>query len=412
MSPPKTRKTSAVWVALGAVLFLALAAGAWGWIWHSQTTASSRSKNQDAASVFVVNAEQEFPETVPLAGTLPGEFEPHEVLLIGWPDRSLENPTPRQKALIENLNHSLLKMIAHAQATLRVIVVAPSSSLRQSVLAQLDEAGISRERVEVLTTEIDTRWVRDFGPYSLRTDRPNEVVWVASRFFCEVGQRPRDERMAKHFALQQNLTPLEAPMFLDGGNIQTDGQGLVITTTQTLDLNRLHGENRSAVSRKLREYLGANRIVYLEPLAEEITGHVDMFLTIPSPNVVVLGQYAPDQDPINRQILDRNAQRLSEVQRDEGPLTIVRIPMPPRGANVFGGTYTNVVYANGILFVPKYADVDEAGHRQAVEIYQRLLPDWKIVSVESSGWLAMQGSIHCLTKNLYRFPPRGLRPRA
>jgi agmatine deiminase len=399
-------------VAFGALLFLALAAGAWGWVRHSQNANSSKSSTQDLASLFVVDAEREFPETVPLAGTLPGEFETHEVLLIGWPDRSLENPTPRQQQLITSLNHSLLEIISQAQATLRVIVVAPSSSIRQSVLLQLDEAGISRERVEVLTTEIDTRWVRDFGPYSLRTDRPNEVVWVVSRFFCEVGQRPRDERMAKHFSLQQKLTPLEAPLFLDGGNIQTDGQGLIITSTQTLDLNRLHGENRPAVSRKLREYLGARRIVYLEPLAEEVTGHVDMFLTMPSPNVVVLGQYAPGQDPINRQILDRNAQRLSEVPRKEGPLTIVRIPMPPRGANVFGGTYTNVVYANGILFVPKYADVDEAGHQEAVKIYQRLLPDWKIVSVESSGWLAMQGSIHCLTKNLYRFPPQGLRPRA
>jgi agmatine deiminase len=266
--------------------------------------------------------------------------------------------------------------------------------------------------VEVLVTEIDTRWVRDFGPFSLRTDRANEVVWVASRFFSEFGKRLRDQRMAKHFALQHQLTPLEAPLFLDGGNVQSDGQGLIITSTQTLELNRLNGESRSGVSRKLREYLGAKRIVYLEPLAEEITGHVDMFLTLPGPNVAVLGEYTQEEDPVNHEILNRNAQRLSEVQRQAGPLNIVRIPMPPRGANVFGGTYTNVVYANGILFVPKYGAVDEAGHRKAVEIYQELLPDWKIVSVESSGWLALQGSIHCLTKNLYRFPPRGLRPRA
>lgn len=395
---------------LGCTLLFATVAGAWGLIRHSQNAIREKSRQRDLGSIFVVDVEQEFPEIVPLAGTLPGEFELQQVLLIGWPDRSLANP--RQQKLTESLNHSLLEMIAQAQATIRLIVVVPNSTIRQSVLAQLDEAGISRERVEVAITEIDTRWVRDFGPYALRADRPNDVVWVTSRFFCEVGQRPRDERMAQYFSRQQKLTPLEAPLFLDGGNIQTDGQGLIITSTQTLDINRLHGESRSHVNQKLREYLGAKRIVYLEPLAGEVTGHVDMFLTMPSANVVVLAEYALDQDLVNRSVLDRNAQRLSEVERPEGPLQIVRVPMPPRGANVFGGTYTNVVYANGVLFVPKYDEVDNAGHQKAVEIYQRLLPDWRIVSVESSGWLALQGSIHCLTKNLYRFPPRGVRPRA
>jgi agmatine/peptidylarginine deiminase len=87
--------------------------------------------------------------------------------------------------------------------------------------------------------------------------------------------------------------------------------------------------------------------------------------------------------------------------------------MPPRGNGVFGGTYTNVVYANGLLFVPKFGSVDEAGHAKAVEVYQELLPDWKIISVESSAWLVLNGSIHCVTKNLYRFPARtSPRPRA
>lgn len=399
-------------MALGLVIFSALAAGAWGWIRFSQGPTPSKSQTPDAAGIFVVDAESAFPESVPLAGTLPGEFERHEALLIGWPDRSLENPTPRQLELNANLNRSLLEMIAHAEAVIRVVVVVPSSAIKQSVLAQLAEAKIPLERIEVAITEVDTRWVRDFGPYSLRGNQPHDMVWVASRFFCEIGQRPRDEQMAQIFSRQQRITPLDAPLYLDGGNVQTDGRGLFITSTQTLELNRLHGESRTGVSRKLREYFGAKRVVYLEPLDGEITGHVDMFLTMPGPNVVVLGEYANDQDPLNRQILERNLQRLSEVKTDDGPLRIVRIPMGPRGANVFGGTYTNVVYANGILFVPKYGQVDDAGHAKAVETYQQLLPDWKIVSVESSGWLALSGSIHCLTKNLYRFPLRAVRPRA
>jgi agmatine/peptidylarginine deiminase len=89
---------------------------------------------------------------------------------------------------------------------------------------------------------------------------------------------------------------------------------------------------------------------------------------------------------------------------DGTPLKVVRIPMPPRGQHIFGGSYTNVVFANGVLFVPSFGEIDPEGHRKAVRIYQQLLPTWKIVSVDSRAWILISGSVHCLTKNLYRLP--------
>jgi agmatine/peptidylarginine deiminase len=186
------------------------------WLWVPDEARPAKPSRQKLANIFVVDAEKEFPDVTPLPGILPGEFERHDALLIGWPDRTLQDPSQELVALNNNLNHSILEVISHAQAQMQVVVVVPSSSHRQSVLAQLNEAKIPTERVDVAITHIDTRWVRDFGPHCLRPNRPGELIWVASQFYCEVGARTLDEQMAKRFSIQQNISPFEAALFLDG----------------------------------------------------------------------------------------------------------------------------------------------------------------------------------------------------
>jgi agmatine deiminase len=281
------------------------------------------------------------------------------------------------------------------------LVVAPSDSKSEGARRILARHEIPSDRVDVMTTEIGSPWVRDCAPFVMR-DENN--LWIASKFYRDTASRHGDTKMSRHFTSQWNLPAIDLPLYLDGGNVIANGDGLLITTTFTLETNRDLGYKRRDVCRLLKEYLGARQIVFLEPLAGEVTKHVDMFLTMPDPETVVLAEYTREQDPINHAILERNLQRLQEVAINGKPLNIVRIPMPPRGLRVFGGTYANVLYANGVLFVPRFGDVDPEGHAQAVEVYQSLLPDWQIQSIEASAWLQGDGSLHCLSKNIYSMP--------
>jgi agmatine/peptidylarginine deiminase len=137
----------------------------------------------------------------------------------------------------------------------------------------------------------------------------------------------------------------------------------------------------------------------LESLVGERTGHVDMFATFTSPTTVLVGAYTEEQDPDNAAILDRNAARLSQVRTSQGPLRVVRIPMPPHDNNTWR-TYTNVVYANGVVLVPIYPSLDHAGRRLALEIFSKELPTWKVVGIDATEIIEIDGALHCMTMNL------------
>ena len=107
----------------------------------------------------------------------------------------------------------------------------------------------------------------------------------------------------------------------------------------------------------IKKQFGATDLIYLEPLAGEATGHVDMFATFTAPDTVVIGECSQREDPVNAAILDRNAQRLAGVRTACGPLNVVRIPVSKTNTLPFEDdpdayvwhTYTNVVYANQVL---------------------------------------------------------------
>ncbi len=405
MRPPKVLETPARrgW---GLATLLATGAGIAGILllcfWNASST--SPPVERDLENLLVVDAERDLANIAPLYGELPGEFELHDALVISWPINPVNEITPTTLLFVADLEQTILDVIAQVKSQIHVIVVVPTTTIREDVLEKMAKGKISLERVEVLLMELDTPWVRDFGPFTMRNP---QTTWLACQFSHVPGQRDADGRMAKNFTSHWDLKPVEVPFYLDGGNLISNGQGLLITTTHTLEINReMGGSKRGDLNAMFRQYFGAKQIVYLEPLAEELNQHVDMFLTMPTPDTVVIAEYTDEQDSDNRELLERNIERLGRVPRKADPLKIVRIPMPPHGVDTFGGTYTNVVYANGILLVPEYKDTDPEGHAKAVAIYRQLLPDWKIISLQADAWISFNGSLHCLTKNLYRLPPR------
>ncbi len=95
-------------------------------------------------------------------------------------------------------------------------------------------------------------------------------------------------------------------------------------------------------------------------------------------------------------MLDKAADQLATVTFNGKPLRIVRIPMSLKGDNAIR-TYTNVVFANGTLLVPQYADVDPALNEQALKIYRETMPGWNVVGIECLSVAKKGGSLHCIT---------------
>jgi agmatine/peptidylarginine deiminase len=149
----------------------------------------------------------------------------------------------------------------------------------------------------------------------------------------------------------------------------------------------------------LNRYYGFEQAIALEALAGEETAHVDLFAAFTTADTVVVGQYDPDVDRKNAELLDRNAERLGSITTSVGRLKVERIPMPTNAGGVWR-SYTNVIFANGTLLVPVYNDVKDPGREQALETYARLLPGWEIKTIDATRLIRNRGALRCVSVNV------------
>lgn len=317
----------------------------------------------------------------PFRSRLPGEFERQGALLLGGREMLSEMPDVFADIVDATRNHvAVITMVNDAEEA----DMARTVLLRRAVQAQL----------HLVQVPHNTMWARDYGP--VLVDAGGEPTIVDADY----GQfdRPDDDEVP--YALAQHLlTPVvKTPLMLEGGNLLSNGRGLFLTTTKLLEDNA-DVQDEQAVRDWMERMYGAAEMLFLEPLEGESTGHVDMFAAFTAPHVVVVASCDPQQDATNAAVLDRNAERLSQIRVKGRKLRVERIPMPPHDDGIWR-TYTNVVFANGVLLVPVYPGHDEQGQLQAIQTYCRLLPGWRVVPVNANRLIECGGALHCVTMNL------------
>jgi agmatine deiminase len=206
-------------------------------------------------------------------------------------------------------------------------------------------------------------------------------------------------------------------LVLEGGGIDVNGRGLVLTTEEWLlsDVQvRNPGLSRTDYERLFCEWLGAKRTIWLGEgcVGDDTHGHVDDVARFVSAETVVVAVEEDPADANHERSLD-NLRRLELASRDPeiGPLRVVRLPFP-RAVMMAGerlpASYANFYIANGIVLVPTFNDVND---RIALNILADLMPQHRIVGVHSVDLVWGLGTLHCLTQQEPR-PTQGLRLKA
>lgn len=312
---------------------------------------------------------------------LPGDFEPHQAILLGGGWLAEEAP-------------DVLGAIARLTKPRRLLVLLVSSAReREKVARVLAGHGVPPESVRILSVPTDTGWVRDFGPIFARK-ASGAIGAIDARYDRTTRRRDDDasQSIAERFGIEATPTPLR----WQGGNLLSNGLGLIVTTTQSINDNIERGHDVETVTDFLKRQFGASQVVVLEHLVGEATGHVDMFACFTDPQTIVLGKYDVSVDPQNAPVLDRNAARLAEVRTPGGKLKVVRIPMPTNEDGAWR-SFANVVFANDTLLVPIYPETAPAAGKQALAVYRRLLPDWTVLGVNAESLARHQGGLRCVT---------------
>jgi agmatine deiminase len=246
----------------------------------------------------------------------------------------------------------------------------------------------------------DTVWIRDWGPQVVIGRNGLEVIDAQYFYNCLLDDAA-PSRMAPSLGIERTH---RAPLYIEGGNLLSNGQGLCFSTTSIIGHNN---NDEEAVSVNLRDYYGCDQIIFLEPLVGNAVPHVDMFMSFASEDLVLLGQYTPRQDSLNYTVLEENAYILSNVQTRSGRrLNIIRVPMPdlrPDTGDEEEGplirSYLNLLPFNGVVFVPIY--LDERSHeRRALAAIQRAFPERTIVPIAVDEMALDNGTIHCITQTV------------
>lgn len=320
-----------------------------------------------------------------VSGTMVGEFEPQSGIAIAW-------------ETVDFSHQAAIEIAKHVHDRTQLLVVSDIEDSLDEARFSLENAGVPVDRVRFGIADCEAPWLRDQGPIVARS-RTGDAIWFDSR----LSRHDRPARCvldALPTVLRRNWKAriAEVPIFLEGGMLLSNGAGVTIGSEAILSRNRRYGFADQTILRELRRVTGAKSLVYLPALIGEPTEHIDLFMSFVSRNTVVVGKYSDATNP-NAGLLDENAEKLARIYCDGAPLRVVRIPMPEGNANVFP-SYTNVIFANGVLLVPSYSTAQPGLEVIVKQTYEGLLPDWEVRFIDCSRLVDKGGALHCLASNL------------
>lgn len=306
-----------------------------------------------------------------------------------------------------NTNPQLYVDIAKAiDGRLPVFGLVHSESQAKMGRDTLLKNGLQADAMHFVPIPANTIWVRDYAPFMVRSHN-NSIRMIDAKYQSRSTHelsRKNDEQMASTLSEVLRLPLRSIPLILEGGNFLSNGDGSVITSSLTLQMNREFEFSDKQIGSIMNDYFGVRTVSVVNSLEGEPTGHVDMFLTILAKNIAVVGEIDPGIDPENSRRLESVVAQVSRIATSLGPMTVFRIPMPPKWGSSWR-SYTNVIMANGRLLMPSFSDVDPALEDRAEEVYRSLLPAWEIKRIPCDGLVKGGGQLHCISYNLPRYVP-------
>ncbi len=336
-------------------------------------------------------------ETEPAASGLrwPAEWEPHAATWLTWP----QNPETWPGRFIE-ARREYAGFVAALAGREQIRLLVDDAAVESEARHALAAAGVDADRhVQFLHVPTDDAWIRDYGPIFVEGGAPRHF-----RFDAWGGKYPPwadDARAAPRAAAALGLELEAVDFVLEGGSIEGNGEGCVLTTESCLlNPNRGSDRSRDGVEKLLAETLGTRQVVWLADgiAGDDTDGHIDDLARFVGPETIVAVE-GRDPDDLDTEILTENLRRLRAARTLDGrPFEVVPLPAPP--PHVVSGqrcpaSYANFYLANGVALVPTFG---AASDERALAVLAELLPDREVIGVSCATLVLGLGALHCLSQ--------------
>jgi agmatine deiminase len=360
---------------------------------------------------------------------MPAEWSAHAATWLTWP----KDPEtwPGRVPQVENI---FLQIMAAVVPHETVNLLVDDEQTEESVRARCTFADAGNIRFHRIPT-VDS-WIRDYGPNFLVFDQMSDKLqsvadatakrrveatdklklvghklafndWIFNAWGNKYEELKRDDAIPKRLESSLAAHRFEPGIVMEGGSIEVNGAGCVLTTEQCLlNPNRNPSLSRTKIEQYLKDYLGVAKVLWLGEgiVGDDTDGHIDDIARFVSENVIVC---AMEDDPLdaNYELLQDNFKRLQKMMDAQGrTFEVVTLPMPgvvggastdKRNLDRLPASYANFYIANNVVLAPVFGHSNDA---RALETLRRVFPDRRVVEINCEPLVWGMGTIHCVTQ--------------
>jgi agmatine/peptidylarginine deiminase len=335
----------------------------------------------------------------------PAEWEPQSAILLAWPHAGTD--WAERLAAVEDTYIALVGAIARFG---RAIVCVADDDVEAYARARLSSARIDMGRVRFVTVPYDDTWLRDTGPVTLRDGDGFRLLDFRFTGWGGKFGASEDDRLVQRLhaaGLFRDAERRQVDFALEGGAIETDGAGTLLTTWRCLG-ERHPDVPRDVLSARLADWLAQDRVLglehgYLE--GDDTDAHVDTLVRFAASDAIVYQACDDPADPHHAELAAMAAELAALRTRDGAPYRLFPLPWPQPVRDADGrrlaASYANFLIVDGAVLAPAYDDPADARARQVLE---NAFPGREIVQVPCRPLIWQNGSLHCITMQL----PEGL----
>lgn len=330
----------------------------------------------------------------------PAEFAPHRATWLSWPHK--EASWPGRIDRIFPVYAQFVKLVAEGET---VCINVSDAAMKSAATRWLEQAGTDMGNIAFYFNPTDDAWCRDHGPAFLINpgNDPRKIIvdWGYNAWGDKYPPYDQDDVIPSRIGEQLNIPVVHPGIIMEGGSVDFNGKGTVLTTTSCLlNPNRNPHHTQDEIEGYLRRYYGVDNVLWLGDgiAGDDTDGHIDDITRFVNEDTVVTVVEHNARDE-NYRPLQENLKLLNTLHLETGSnLNVIELPMP--GAVYYEGTrlpasYANFYISNKYVIVPTYRDKNDEA---ALDLLQKCFSGRQVVGLDSTDIIWGLGSFHCLSQ--------------
>ena len=331
---------------------------------------------------------------------MPAEWEKQEAVWISWP----HNKDTWPEEILKEVENSYIEFVKAIHTGQKVTILVNNGDFENNVKTKLKNAKINLNQILFCQIKNVDAWIRDYGPTFVINDKTKQkamVKWIFNAWGNKYDDLKEDNKIPYEMDKELKLKIFEPNIVLEGGSIEVNGNGTLLTTEQCLlNKNRNPNLTKKEIEQFLKHYLNISNILWLKEgiAGDDTDGHIDDIVRFVGQNTVLCA-FEDDKNDENYDLLKENYELLTKMKDENGNnLTVVKIPMPGFVGDKerrWPASYCNFYIGNDGVAVPVFGHKND---KKALGIIQKCFPGRKVIGINSKELVYGFGSFHCLSQ--------------